>query len=78
MCVDELAAIVPGDLQVHLPGDFQVRLLPSVPGDRVHVHLVPGDCQVQEGGDCQVPPGGAEAGKQLEEEKESLATGWRG
>ena len=74
MCVDELAAIVPGDLQVHLPGDCQVRLLPSVPS----VHLVPGDCQVQEGGDCQVPPGGAGAGKQLEEEKDSLARGWRG
>ena len=63
--VDEQAGIVPGDRQVHL--------LPSVPGDQVPS----GDCQVQEGGD-QVPPGGAEAGKQLEGGKDSLATGWIG
>ena len=66
--LDEQAGIVPGDRQVHH--------LPSVLGDQVHVHLLSGDCQVQEGGD-QVPPGGAEAGKQLEEGEDSLATGWR-
>ena len=57
--------------------DRQVLHLPPVPGDRVHVHLPSGDCQVQEGGD-QVPPGGAEAGKHLEEGEDSLAAGWRG
>ena len=35
------------------------------------------DCQVQEQYD-QVLPGEAEAGKQLEEGKDSLASGWRG
>ena len=69
---DGHAGIVPGVRQVHLPGAGQVHL-PSGPGEQVPS----GDCQVQEQGD-QVPPGEAEGGKQLEEGKDSLASGWRG
>ena len=66
---DAQAGIVPGVRQVHLPGAGQVQR----PGDQV----LSGDCQVQEQDD-QVLPGEAEAGKQLEEGKDSLASGWRG
>ena len=66
---DVQAGIVPGVRQVHLPGAGQVQR----PGDQVPS----GDCQVQEQDD-QVLPGEAEAGKQLEEGKDSLASGWRG